>query len=211
MQSGKLDYVETTEELKKFAIEVASGAGQLLKEAFQTTAAYQHERCSPKAMHLAEDKTIDQWIVERIRTRYPQHEILTEESGAHAAVDNTSASETRVQWIIDPIDGSANFASRNPFVAVSVAVVVAKELTVGVIAAPLLDELFVAEKGKGATANGRPIHVSETSQLHDAYLVSCDGGAEDRRQVFSVLVRNYYDQVKDFRKLGSAALECAWV
>jgi len=96
-------------------------------------------------------------------------------------------------------------------VAVSLAVMIRGELVLSVIEAPLLGEQFVAIIGQGATVNGNTIQVSKTAQLSDAYMVSCDGGHTDRVEVFSTLIRNYYDQVKDFRKLGSAALECAWV
>jgi len=203
--------VNTTAELKQFACELAAGAGEVLRQAFYAPAAYQQERRSPKNMHLLEDRTIDQWLVKRIQERYPQHTILTEESGEHAPLESDAAADAVVRWIVDPVDGSANFASHNPFVAISLAVEIDGVLTLGVIEAPMLDEQFVAVKGCGATVNGRTLQVSTTNSLADAYLVSCDGGMEDRTQVFSTLVRNYYDQVKDFRKLGSAALECAWV
>lgn len=203
----------THDELIQFALELASGAGHVLRDAFFSAlpTTYQSARQSPKTMHLVEDKTVDAWLVDRIQRRYPSQQILTEESGLHNCGSESNRVGSAIRWIIDPIDGSANFATHNPFVAVSLAIEVDGVLTIGVIEAPLLGEQFVAVRGKGATVNGRPIHVSSTDQLTNAYLVSCDGGMEDRTQVFSTLVRNYYDQVKDFRKLGSAALECAWV
>ena len=198
--------METTQEIAQFAQTLAHEAGALLKQAYQNQGSTNiASRTSPKALHLVEDNTMDAYLVKQIQERFPKHAILIEESGKHGE------SQADVQWLVDPIDGSGNFANRNPFVAVSLAVLIKGELTIGVIEAPLLGEQFVAVKGRGAMVNGQPIHVSGTSELSKAYVLSCDGGAEDRTQVFSTLVRNYYDQVTDFRKLGSAALECAWV
>lgn len=187
-----------------FARQLATTAGQALVQAYQHQSNQLGVRQSPKGLKLAEDRTIDQFIVERIQAEYPNHDIVTEE---RPAIRHGS----RYCWLIDPIDGSVNFATRNPFVAVSIALLVDNQLELGVIEAPLLSEQFVAVRGQGATMNGQPLRVSTTASLNDAYLVSCDGGTTDRTQVFSTLIRNYYDQVKDLRKLGSAALECAWV
>lgn len=192
-------------EIYQFAQTTAHEAGELLRQAFTQTAHLPSaQRLAPKQLHLQEDQTMDQWLVQHIQQRYPDHAILTEETGLHAGTST-------VRWIIDPIDGSVNFSTHNPFVAISLAVEIDGELMIGVIEAPLLGEQFRAQRNHGSFVNDQPIHVSATAKLSDAYLVSCDGGVEERTLVFSTLVRNYYDQVKDFRKLGSAALECAWV
>lgn len=189
-----------------FLQQLGSTAGKLLKQAYNSTSAENvARRESPKGMKLAEDNTMDQWIIQHIQQRYPDHSILTEESGMIPGKNN------EYLWIVDPIDGSVNFSTHNPFVAISIALMIRGELVLGMIEAPMLGEQFLAVKGGGATVNGQPLHVSATTELSKAYLVSCDGGMEDRTEVFSTLVRNYYDQVIDFRKLGSAALECAWV
>jgi myo-inositol-1(or 4)-monophosphatase len=197
-------------ELKEFATTLAHDAGMTLQRAYSQTTMQPSQRWLPKQLHLAEDATMDQWLVAQIQSHYPTHHILTEESGVHQSIVPVDDSPV-IRWIIDPIDGSVNFSTHNPFVAISLAVEIDGVLTVGVIEAPLLGEQFVAVRGQGATVNGALLHVSSTAQLSQAYLVSCDGGVTDRTLVFSTLVRNYYDQVKDFRKLGSAALECAWV
>jgi len=191
--------------VQTFATQLAHQAGQLLTQAYHAQEAAQaSRRASPKAMKLIEDTTMDQWLIQHIQQHYPDHHIITEESGAVNPMSDTV-------WIIDPIDGSVNFSTHNPFVAISLAVMHQNELVLGVVEAPLLGEQFVARRGQGATVNGQLVHVSATAQLSQAYLVSCDGGITDRTQVFSTTIRNYYDQVTDFRKLGSAALECAWV
>ena len=202
--------MESLERLVNFATHLATAAGDVLQTAYQQQSVVNStKRESPKGLKLAEDKTIDRWIIEQIRKEYPEHSILTEESRLIEPLGYAATGS--YQWIIDPIDGSVNFSTHNPFFAISIAVMIDGVLTIGVIEAPLLGEQFLAVRGQGATVNGLPIHVSTTAVLHDAYVLSCDGGVEDRIQVFSTLIRNYYDQVKDFRKLGSAALECAWV
>ncbi|MBI4407885.1 MAG: inositol monophosphatase [Candidatus Kerfeldbacteria bacterium] len=190
----------------EFIQALAHDTGQILLKAYQKQSAGNLAlRQSPKQLKLAEDKTIDQYIIQRIQQQFPSHGILTEESGL------VHSSDSKYLWIVDPIDGSVNFSTHNPFFAISIALLIDGQLELGVVEAPLLGEQFVAQRGCGATVNGQPIHVSTTATLADTYLVTCDGGMTDRTQVFSTLIRNYYDQVKDIRKLGSAALECAWV
>lgn len=191
---------------KLFAQQLATEAGKELRRAYQAQSSVNTtKRFSPKRLKLIEDRTLDDWITQRIKAQYPEHAILSEESGLHTGTHSSYV------WIIDPIDGSVNFSTHNPFVAISIALMIDNELMIGVIEAPLLNEQFLAVRGQGASVNGQAIQVSTTRELQEAYVVSCDGGVEDRIEAFSTMVRNYYDQVKDFRKLGSAALECAWV
>lgn len=198
---------KTIIELTQFTKQLATEAGQYLVQLYhKQNPAEGKQRTSPKAMKLTEDKTIDQWLINRIQAQYPKHDILTEESGLiHGREHNN------ILWIIDPIDGSVNFSTHNPFFAISLAIQINGELIIGVIEAPLLGEQFVAVAGQGASCNGQPIHVSTTAQLSNAYLVSCDGGLIDRAQSLHHLITPFYTQVKDLRKLGSAALECTWV
>lgn len=189
----------------EFAQALAHDAGQLLHELYQKQSTLNSGvRQLPKQLKLTEDKTIDQFVVDRIQHTYPDHDIVTEERPA-------IRQQSRYCWVVDPIDGSVNFSTRNPFFAISIALLVDGQLELGVIEAPLLGEQFVAQRGQGATVNGQALRVSRTAQLADAYVVNCDGGLTNRTESFSTMIRNYYDQVKDMRKLGSAALECAWV
>lgn len=196
-------HMDIKNELTQACTELAQQAGlELRKQYAQQSSSNATQRSSPKGLKLIEDKTINEWLITQIAAHYPDHGIYSEES------DRKDGNPT---WIIDPIDGSVNFSTHNPFFSISLAVMIDDIVEIGVIEAPLLQEQFVAVRGEGATVNGQPIHVSKTVSLHDSYMISCDGGVEDRTEVFSTIIRNYYDQVKDFRKLGSAALECAWV
>lgn len=161
------------------------------------------KRGTAKELHLMQDLKSDKLIISAIKKKFPQHNILTEESGF---IDKKSD----YAWVIDPLDGSTNFARGNPFFAVSIALMKDKELLLGVVYAPYLKELYVAEKGKGAYLNGKKIHVSKTNTLAKSYLVSCEGGDATNKQIAEINAK-FLPLVKDMRKLGSAALESSSV
>src|SRR6202030_3830862 len=97
---------------------------------------------------------------------FPTHSILGEESGSH------TGSDPNYRWIVDPLDGTTNYAHGFPFFCVSIGLEVQGRLALGVAYAPSLDELFVAEAGQGATINDRPISVSATDDLRQALLAT---------------------------------------
>ncbi len=112
------------------------------------------------------DTLCEQEVIRIIRKRFPDHEFLAEESGASAGSPSPS------KWIIDPLDGTINYAHGFPFYCVSIGLEHEGEVIVGVVYSPRMDELFVAEKGKGATINGEPISVSTIPELKDSLLVT---------------------------------------
>ncbi len=113
------------------------------------------------------DLLCEQEIIRRIKERFPDHDILAEES---ANTDSGNNAESK--WIIDPLDGTLNYSHGYPCYCVSIALEFKGEIIVGVIYNPCLDELFVAEKGKGATMNSQPISVSQADQLQSSLLVT---------------------------------------
>jgi len=113
-------------------------------------------------------------------------------------------------WIIDPLDGSGNFVNHNPFFAVSVCLAYKNQPLTGVIYSPFLEEIIVARKGHGCTINGRTTSVSSTSELNKTYVVSCPGGDPDNKR-FAQLGYVLNEKNKDFRKIGSAAIEAYMV
>ncbi len=136
---------------------------------------------------------------------FPTHSILGEEGGARVG------SDPRYRWIIDPIDGTTNYAHGFPFFCVSIGFEVDGKLTLGVAYAPSLDELFVAEAGRGATVNGRPIQVSATSELTQALLATgfpYDRGEFARALKSFELVSMHSQAV---RRAGSAVLDLCYV
>jgi len=112
------------------------------------------------------DKKCEQLIISEIHSIYPNHNILAEEGGG------THTEQEGFRWIIDPIDGTTNYAHNHPFFAVSIGVEKDGELIVGVIHAPYLKETFTAVKGQGAYLNDKKIHVSSTETIETSLLTT---------------------------------------
>ncbi len=189
--------------MKNVALKAAKEAGDYLLANFRKDPELMLKRGSAKDVVTQYDKESDRMIRAEIEAVFPDHNLVTEEGGEF---DRNS----EYTWLVDSLDGTGNFAVGNPFFAVSIGVMKGKELVLGVIYAPYLNELHVAEKGKGAYLNGQRLQVSEVASLSEAYVTSCEGGDKDRTRLNSVN-SVLHPAVHDLRKLGSAALECAWV
>jgi len=149
------------------------------------------------------DQGSERLITGLIRKKYPDHAVLAEESGMHSH-------GSRFLWVVDPLDGTANFINCNPFFSVSMAVQVDSETILAAIYAPFLGEMYFAERGKGALLNGKRINVSEVSDIQSSYVVTCEGGERSKERIAKIRYA-VSSKVMDLRKIGSAALECAWV
>lgn len=178
-------------------------AGDFLMQHFRRELSSVGLRSSAKEAITAYDKMADDLIIRGIRSVYPRHSLLTEESGFLSG-------DPDWLWIVDSLDGTGNFANWNPLFAVCIALMHKEELVLGAIYAPAIDEFYLAEKGKGAYVNQSKIQVSQVSVLSQSYLFYCEGGERDRLRT-GRLLGNVYPQVTDIRKLGSAGLETAWV
>lgn len=186
-----------------FIESLAKQAGDVLLSHFQEDQQLLKLRSSVKEAVTRYDKMVDELIIQEIRRQYPDHSLLTEESGLLEGNPDWL-------WIVDSLDGTANFADSNHLFSVCLAVMHKGELALGAIYAPAINELYLAEKGNGAYLNQRRIHVSETSHLGQSYLFYCEGGERDRTRTGALFSR-VYPEVTDLRKLGSAGLETAWV
>jgi myo-inositol-1(or 4)-monophosphatase len=144
-------------------------------------------------------------IIQTIRETFPDHGILAEESGMNPG-------EAEMQWIIDPLDGTTNFAHQLGIFAVSIAFAWKGEIVVGSVFNPVSNELFTAIAGKGAYLNGDPIHVSNTSQVSESLLVT--GFPYNFKKIFNE-VRNRFSNclnaAQGVRRLGSAALDLCFM
>lgn len=189
--------------MKQFAISLSKKAGNFLLQNFRKDRSLTKKRGMAKEVHLPQDIKSDKLIISEIKRRFSKHNILTEESGF---IDKKSD----YTWVIGPLDGSTNFARGNPFFAVSIALMKDNDIILGVINAPFLKELYVAERGKGAYLNGKKIQVSNKSKLGECYFVSCEGGDAANVKIAKINAK-FHPLVKDLRKLGSAALESASV
>ena len=151
------------------------------------------------------DLACEREIIEIIRQAYPEHSILTEESGL---LEN----DPEWQWVIDPLDGTANFIRGFPHCAVSIALKHKNFVILGVIYDPFKNELFVAEKGEGATLNQRKIRVSNQTSLAGAMLGTglpfrLDQSVEHDIKVLNTLLK----ESTHIRRAGAAALDMAYV
>jgi len=151
------------------------------------------------------DHASEKAIIDTIRKEYPDHHILTEESG-------DLAQDSEYKWIIDPIDGTVNFAHRIPICCISIGLEYNKKMVLGAIYNPFINELFVAERGQGATLNGKRISVSTKDKVINACLVTGFpytylDEPNGPLQVFERFIRRGIP----VRRLGSAAIDLAWV
>jgi fructose-1,6-bisphosphatase/inositol monophosphatase family enzyme len=168
---------------------------------------------------LETDRTCERVIIGAIRERFPEHAILSEESGALAGTGEYT-------WIIDPLDGTVNFWHGLPFFCVSIACyanagqLVDEELlpggplskpVVGVILLPFSQELFVGVPGRGAFLNGRPISASRTGHLADAVVTVSFGKTPEAMRRMTRRLDVLLPQVRKARCLGAAAAELAYV
>jgi myo-inositol-1(or 4)-monophosphatase len=150
------------------------------------------------------DRRAESLVVERIRAAFPDHTILAEEG-------SDGGSSPRDRWLVDPLDGTTNYAHGYPFFAVSIAYEHAGRIVVGVIYDPLQDELFVAEAGGGAWLNDRPLRVSTTTRLVDSLLIT---GFPYDRALFPAALRlwdAFMVRAQAVRRAGAAALDLAYV
>jgi myo-inositol-1(or 4)-monophosphatase len=156
------------------------------------------------------DLASEKLIIERIKSHYPRHAILAEESGTTEGV-NFVPGQTDWRWIIDPLDGTTNYAHGYPCFCVSIALEHAGAIEIGVIYDPTRDEMFVAERGQGATLNDRRIRVSEVDDLNAAML--CTGFPYNVRERpnFARDFVNFTMEAQAVRRDGSAAIDLAYL
>jgi myo-inositol-1(or 4)-monophosphatase len=193
--------------LLNFAIQTAREAGQILAERFGRAI-----KITPKGVIdivTEADLAAEKLIIERIKSHYPRHAILSEEAGA---VTTVAGDGGEWRWVIDPLDGTTNYSHGYPCFCVSVALErVGHGIALGVVYDPTRDELFAAERGEGATLNGRRIRVSEVDDLNRALL--CTGFPYNVREV-SEFARHFVSFVMNaqaVRRDGAAALDLAYV
>jgi len=152
------------------------------------------------------DKRTEKILIDELQKAHPEYGIITEESGF------INKSNTKNRWIIDPIDGTMNFLNGIPQFAISIAYEEENEIRCGVIFNPIMNEMFVAEKGNGSYLNNSRIRVSNKKKIKDALLVTGGpkGASKIKEKIFSEYI-NVSNNVSNVRKFGSAALDMAYV
>jgi myo-inositol-1(or 4)-monophosphatase len=188
------------------ALEAARAAGKLLLAHHgRLDPAAIGTKSTPRDLVTAADLESERAIVARIRAAFPDHAIEAEEE-VHDAQDG------RPRWFLDPLDGTVNFVHGLPAFSVSIALHAEGRPRVAVVHVPLLRETFHATSGEGAFLDGRPIRVSTTARLGDAILgtgfpYERGAGLHDNLDNLN----RFYREVRDLRRMGSAAMDLAYV
>ena len=185
----------------KVAVEAALAAGKIQVEHADKIQSISEKSGLRGDVVTEVDLLCEKEIIGRIRAVFPDDAILAEESGE-------TLGDLSKKWIIDPLDGSLNYSHGYPCYCVSIGVEHNDELVVGVVFNPNLNELFVAERGKGATLNGKTIKVSTTKTLEKSLLVTgfspkIVGSEDDNLKHFC----NFMKSCQAVRRPGSAAMD----
>jgi myo-inositol-1(or 4)-monophosphatase len=188
---------------KSFAVELARKSGALLRKKFTKT----HKIHYKGAINLVTeaDKMSEDLIIGAIRRNFPDHGILSEESPAIAGI-------AKMRWIIDPLDGTTNYAHGYPIFCVSIALEKEDNVILGVVYDPMREEMFVAERGRGAYLNGKKLAVSPLKNISRSLLAT--GFPYDIREskdnnldYFNSMAK----KVQAIRRAGAAALDLAYL
>ncbi|MDD5541739.1 MAG: inositol monophosphatase family protein [Acidobacteriia bacterium] len=185
------------------AIDAAKSAGDVLMRSYEKPKEIQFK--AEVDLVTAMDRASEQVIIEKLLGQFPNHGVVAEETGARKA-------RSEYRWIVDPLDGTTNYAHDLPLFSVSIALECRKEIIVGVVYDPVRPELFYAEKNGGAYLNGKPIHVSEVSDLGRALLVTGFPVQKRQQALKNVeLFGAFTLRSQGVRRLGSAALDLCYV
>jgi myo-inositol-1(or 4)-monophosphatase len=187
------------------AVEAALAAGRLQLQYFRRD--LQVRKKGVVDLVTEADVAVEQDIRARVARHFPSHTFLGEEAGTGPA-----AAGADFQWIVDPIDGTTNFVHGLPLFCVSIALQIEGQVNLGVVYAPVANELFTAERGEGARLNGARIHVTREASLIDALLVTgfppqAHGAHGEQVAIFG----EFLARARAVRRLGSAALDLAYV
>ena len=188
---------------RRVAVDAARAAGHLLTRELEGVRRIAYKG-SPTNLVTEMDAQCEALIVDRLRSAFAGDAILAEETG-------TTAGRSGRRWIVDPLDGTTNYAHGLPIYAVSIALEVDHRVVLGVVYDPTRDELFVAERGEGATVNDAALAVSDTATLDESLLAT--GFPYNIRETRANLAEftAFTLRSRAVRRLGSAVLYCAWV
>ncbi|MCB9639826.1 MAG: inositol monophosphatase [Myxococcales bacterium] len=195
------------QEWMDFACHLAKGSGTLLMKSMDSMRTIDRKSTQSDLVTDA-DRASEAWLVKEIRQRYPEHRILGEEGTG----DINDLHKDGMLWVIDPLDGTVNYAHQLPIFAVSIALLRDGVPVVGVVYLPVLDELFCSGQGKGTTRNGVEVHVSSCEALGEAVVAT--GFAYDKHLSERDNIENaarMIKKVRGIRRMGAAAVDLAYV
>jgi len=191
----------------EFAKELARGSGALLMEYLPKLRTIETKQTITDLVTDA-DRASEAWLVSQIKERYPDHLILGEEGGGNT----TTPYADGYVWVIDPLDGTVNYAHKLPIFAVSIGLMKDGEAYLGVIYIPMLDELFCAIKGGGATRNGEKIKISDRQILQNSVIATgfpYDKHLSERNNIENF--GRFLKKIRGIRRMGAASVDLAYV
>ncbi len=192
----------------KFTTDIAEQAGEHIVELRSTRKLNLDYKRGVELVTNA-DVAADKLITDAIRQRFPDHDIMAEESAPD--LEKIKHLEKPL-WIIDPIDGTVNYAHYHNQVAVSIAYAVRGQVQVGVVYSPFQAEMFSAVRGEGSWLNDQPLQCSQVNELSKAIIATgFPYEKQDKLDILMARLRAVLGQCADMRRLGSAALDICWV
>jgi len=190
------------EDIKRVALNAATEGGVILMNYFGKVKSIDYK--GDINIVTEADQESERKIISIIQDTYPTHRIVAEETG-------DTGFSSPYKWIIDPLDGTTNYAHGYPCFCVSIAIEYEGEIVCGIIYDPVREELFAAQKGKGSHLNGTPIKVSDEEKLNTSLL--CTGFPYDVREDMDSNIhhfRNFLMNAQAVRRDGSAALDLCY-
>jgi myo-inositol-1(or 4)-monophosphatase len=186
--------------MRDFLAEMARETGALLMTHFGKLTQDQIESKGPRDLVSFVDRSAEDLLRKRILERFPDDAILGEEK---ASRDGCSGA----RWILDPLDGTTNYLHGFPFFCISIGYEVDGQMEAGCIYAPCMDELFLAQRGQGATCNGEAIHVSQAQSLGESLVVTGFADARTHDVLRTTRLERILNRSAGVRRLGSAAYD----
>lgn len=188
--------------IKDVAIKAAKESGKILRDNYKED--IKIEKKNDRSLVSKVDRKAEKKIRGIISSEFPDHSVLGEEFGEEDKDSN-------YKWIIDPLDGTTNYLIKNPFFNTSIALAKEGKIILGVAYNPLNDELFHAEKNKGAYLNDKKISVSDTEKFENSIITYCHGKNSRSKEKIVPIYREMKLKAIDMRQIGAGALELCYV
>ncbi len=193
-------------ELLAVAVELVRAGGEHARSMRDQAISEVSTKSTPTDVVTEADRATERLIVDTLRRLRPSDQVLGEETGAHNTVP-----QSRVRWVLDPIDGTVNYLYGIPFYAVSLAAEVDGQVVVGVVRNPVTGEEWSAVAGQGAYRDGRRLTGSTVTDLSQTLVATGFGYNPARRAYQARVLAELMDVVRDIRRLGAAALDLCYV
>lgn len=196
------------DEFERTALAIIAEAGPRMRQAWCETKVVEYKGAIDLVTKT--DRQIEALVVRELRRAFPDHLIIGEEASAGAAVRRPP--EDRFTWYVDPLDGTTNFAHGYPVFALSLGLMRGDQPLFGAVHDPVRDETFAAQRGRGATLNGRPIHVSPTLDLGHALLATgFPYDTRTRADFYLAFFGDFIRRAQGVRRGGAAAIDLCYV